>query len=110
MTEIRSNQTVSGLEVQHPQEVVDFRPGEISHSEPIMPKPAVSGAERIGVVAESRIDNIKAVGGVHVEDEALKVLPEEVASTMRVSSDDIDKSSSWLNALKGRLSKLKGAA
>lgn len=110
MTEIKTNQPVSEIELPHPQEVVDFRPSEISHAEPIMPKPSVAGAERVGVVAENRVGQIKAVGGEYIEAEALRVLPEEVVATVRVDFDDIDKSSSWLHTLKERINKLKGAA
>ncbi len=110
MTEITTKNFDIPVETQLPEEKVDFAEEEISHFEPILPKIDIKGAEVLGNLGEAHTEHIQAIGGVNIDSDSAKVLPDHISETVLVGKGDADKSSSWLAEVRNRMSKLKGAA
>jgi len=110
MSELTANNHDIADTAQLPEERVDFVPEEIVHFEPVLPKIDIKGAEVLGNLGESHTEHIQAVGGINVDSESAKVLPNHIPETVLVGKGDVDKSSSWFMEVRNRMSKLKGAA
>ncbi len=110
MTEITTKNFDIPVETELPEEKIDFVQGEISHSDPVLPKIDIKGAEVLGNLGEVHTDHIQAIGGVNTDSDSAKVLPEHISETVLVGKGDTDKSSSWLAEVRNRMAKLKGAA
>ncbi len=109
MTElVKKNQLNTPTVAELPVERVEFEAQEIVHTDAVLPKIDISGAERFGVLSEEHSNHIQAVGGQNIEAEALKVLPEHIVNEVVIKGGDVEWSSSWLAVLKGRVAKLKG--
>jgi len=110
MSELTANNHDIVDTTQLPEERVDFVPEEIVHFEPVLPKIDIKGAEPLGSLGESHTEHVQAIGGVNIDAEAVKVLPEHLSNEVLIGKGDVDKSSSWLREVRNRVSKLKGAA
>jgi len=109
MTElVYKNQLDTQTLIELPVEKVEFDARDIVHSDAVLPKIDISGAERQGILSEDHSSHIQAVGGQNIDAEALKVLPEHIVNEVVIKGGDVERSSSWLAVLKGRVAKLKG--
>ncbi len=110
MSELATSQPKINPVEELPVEKVDFVPVEVIHFETAPPQIDVEGSERLGVMSGDHSKHIQAVGGFDIEAEATKVLPPGIGQDILIKPGDADKSGSWLNVLRGRIEKLKGAA